>query len=445
MKRVPTVHTLIGFTASIGLICIGGMGGLSAVSAGEQAKLLLSIDSPRPDALIGDPSGMAFVTGKALALFGEFQTFDIVFAIDASDSTAAPSGADVDEDGKVGHKRGSQFLSVLGDILPLPNSDRGDSVLAAEVAAVRVLLDQLDPRTTRVGVVYFSGDRDVLTPDAFTQVPLTPEYDKVHRGLDEILEMGPHGMTNMVSAVNLATVELLGTRSAYSERREGARRIIIFLTDGRPTLPIISSSLENARMAISKALRARKHGIRIDTYAIGKDALREPVVVVEMARVTQGVFTPILEPKNLRAVFEEVSFADIEGLEITNKTTQAPASYKIQNPDGTFSALLEMREGKNTIEVFARSTDGTQARRNVTVKFLAKAAMPGLSPRQVAQRNRLLENRLLDLQKRSLEIQVERDEAVRRDLKLEIEEQRARALQRADKMRKALEIEVEED
>ncbi|MFQ5515058.1 MAG: VWA domain-containing protein [Myxococcota bacterium] len=420
-----------------------------ALAAGAQAsrrdspRLLLTIETPPSGAVIGDPGGMAFIAGKALALYGALQTFDIMFVIDASESTSAPSGADIDGDGRIGRRRGEQFLSVLGKILPLPNTDQGDSVLAAEVAAVRVLLDQLDPRTTRVGVVYFSGDHEPLTPDAFTQVPLTTDYRKVERGLDEILELGPHGMTNMVTAVNLATVELLGTRSAYSTRREGSRRIIIFLTDGRPTLPL-PSSLQNARMAISKAFKAAKHGIRIDTYAIGKDALSEPVVVVEMARVTEGVFTPILHPKNLRTVFEEVNFADIDELIIRNITTGELAAYRIQNPDGTFAALVPMKEGVNTLEVSAHSSDGTYAQRQVTVRFLEDVEMQELTPRELAQRNRLLENRLLDLQRRNLKIQLERDEELRRELALEIEQQRQQARERSAEMRKALELEVED-
>ncbi len=418
------------------LLCLAGANGAAA----EQSRLLLTIDSPKPNAVVGDPGGMAFLSGKALALFGEFQLFDIMFVIDVSESTSTPSGADIDGDGKVGHRQGERFLSVLGKILPLPNSDSGDSVLAAEVAAVKILLDQLDPRTTRVGVVVFSGDRDSLTPDAYTQVPLTTDYGKAQRGLDEILEQGPYGMTNMVSAVNLATVELRGLRGAYSERREGARHIMLFLTDGRPTLPMLGSSISNARMAIAKAVNAGKLGIRIDTYAIGKDALKEPVVVVEMARVTRGVFTPILNPKDLRTIFEEVSFAEIETLEIMNRTTQTPPASQIQNPDGTFSALLPMREGKNTIEVFARATDGSEARRRINVTFLGNAPVPGLSPRQRAQRNRLLKNRLLQLQKRSLEIQMERDESLRR--KLEIEMERKKANIRSEEQRKELELEL---
>lgn len=401
----------------------------------SDARLELSIDSPEPGAVVGDPGGMAFIAGKALAHFGEFQTFDIVFVIDVSDSTAAPSGADIDGDGVVGEQRGGPF-AIVGQLLRLGTTDSGDTVLAAEIAAVRVLLDQLDPRTTRVGIVGFSGDQDPFTPDAYAYVPLTTDYKKVAEGLDEILDHGPTGRTNMVQGVLTGTVELLGTQSAYSTRREGARRIMMFLTDGQPTLPLESSRNQNARMAITAAKRAAKQGIRIDTYAIGPTALDRPLVTVEMAYVTKGVFTPVREPRNLQAVFEEVSFAEIEELQVRNSTTDQVASYANQNADGTFSALVPMREGVNTVEVYARSTDGTEARRRLDLKFLADAGVQELSPRLLAQRNRLMENRLMDLRRKSMEI--------REDLKSEIAREREAAEQRAEEERKALELEVEE-
>jgi Mg-chelatase subunit ChlD len=405
-------------------------------------KLKVEIAAPAQNAVIGDPGGMAFVAGRALALYGKYQEFDIVFVIDTSDSTAAPSGADVDGDGLIGHRRGAQFLSIFGKILPLPNSDRGDSVLAAEIAAVETMLEQLDPRTTRVGVVYFSGDLDPLTPDAATQVPLTTNFDNVRKGLYEILRYGPHGRTNMLAGVNIGTIELLGTASAFSERRPKARKIMIFLTDGTPTLPMESSPNQNMRMAIRAAKKAARHDIRIDTYAIGERALSQPVVAVEMAHVTQGVFTPVRNPRDLRAVFENVDFAQIDELSVHNKTTSDPASYVIRNPDGSFSALVPMRDGRNTVEVYARANDGTEARRFVRVKFLPNADMQELDPRLTAQRNRLLENRLLDLKQKSLQIREARDEEVRRDLALEIEQERATAEEKALVKRRELEIDV---
>jgi len=412
-------------------------------TAEKPPELLLDVDSPHNGAVIGDPTGMAFVSGKALALYGEYQTFDVMFVIDTSDSTADPSGADIDGNGVVGEKRMAKYLGVIGSILPLPNTDKGDSVLAAEVEGCRVLLHQLDPRTTRVGIVSFAGDSDALTPDAITEVPLTSDFTKVERGLDTIYRNGPKGMTNMVSAVNLATIELLGTSSAYSEKREGARRVIMFLTDGQPTLPLENSQLQNAKMAIQQAVRSAKFDIRIDTFAIGEEALSEPVVVVEMARVSNGVFTPVRHPKDLRAVFEDVSFSSIEKLEVRNKTTGKMAEYVVPNPDGTFSALVPMNEGKNTVEVYARSTDGTDGRKEVTVSFLPGASPQELTPRQVAMRNRLLENRLLDLQRRNVEIQAEAKEDIRRELQVEIEKERQAAEDSAAKVRKDVQISVE--
>jgi hypothetical protein len=249
-------------------------------------------------------------------------------------------------------------------------------------------------------------------------------------------------MTNMVSGVNQAIRELYGFEGGYSEKREGARRVIVFLTDGVPTLPL-TGRRENARMAISRAMKAARLNIRIDTYAIGEEAIREPVVAVEMARVTNGLFTPVREPKNLRAIFEEMNFADIEKLEIRNRTTGKRAAYQIQNADGTFSALVPMREGKNVVEVRARATDGSEGSARLPVRFVRSADAQALTPGLLAQRNRLLEIQLVDLRNRSLEIATERDEAVRLNLKVEIERERAAAKKRADEAKRRLKIEAE--
>ena len=136
--------------------------------------------------------------------------------------------------------------------------------------------------------------------------------------------------------------------------------MIMFLTDGQPTLPLENSQLQNAKMAIQQAVRAAKFDIRIDTFAIGEEALSEPVVVVEMARVSNGVFTPVRNPKDLRAIFEDVSFSSIEKLEVRNKTTGKMAEYVGAQPGRHVrGAACPMNPGKNTVEVYARSTDGT--------------------------------------------------------------------------------------
>jgi hypothetical protein len=61
------------------------------------------------------------------------------------------------------------------------------------------------------------------------------------------------------------------------------------------------------------------------------------------------------------------------------------------------------------------------------VRFVREGEIQPLTPRLVAQRNRLLENQLLDLQRRRLQIESERDDKIRRDLQLEIEAEREAA------------------
>jgi hypothetical protein len=409
----------------------------------ERARLLLELETPVPGAVIGDPQGLAFVAGKAIALYGEYQTFDIVFVIDTSQSTDEPAGSDIDGDGKVGQTRGGVIGGIFGRVLPLPQTDRGDSVLAAEVQAVRTLLGQLDPRTTRVGIVTFAGDSDPITLDAYTEAPLTADYEKVGDALDGILRRGPQGMTNMVAGLNLAVIELLGTQSAYSTPREDARRIVMFLTDGQPTLPIANANLQNAKMTIEHATRARKFDIRVDSYALGPEALGEPLVTVEMALVTGGVFTPVVRPADLRTVFEEITFSDIEKFELVNRTNGAQPGQLVRNADGSFSALLELEEGRNVLEVYARSTDGSEGRRQVQVDYAPGADAQALDARQLAMKNRLLENQLLELQRRNLNIEADRDARIREALREEIKRERAKAEAKAAERRKELEIEAE--
>jgi hypothetical protein len=423
---------------------------LAAVAAADedQARLLLELEAPTPGSVIGDPQGLAFVAGKALALYGEYQTFDIVFVIDTSRSTAEPSGSDIDEDGKVGRRGGSfveDYLAWLPLLrwLPLPNSDRGDSILAAEIQAVRTLLTQLDPRTTRVGIVSFAGDQDPMTLDAFTEAPLTAEYGDIDDALDGIMRHGPKGQTNIVEGVNLAMIELLGTQSAYSTAREDARRIIMFMTDGQPNLPIPNADLQNAKMAIDRATRARKFDIRVDTYALGPEALSEPLVTVEMALVTGGVFTPVVRPADLKTVFEEITFSDIEKLELANRTSGAEPTQFARNADGSFTALLKLEEGPNVLELYARSTDGSEGRRQVQVSWAPGADAQALDARQLAAKNRLLENQLLELQRRSVDIEADRDEKVREALREEVRQERKKAEEKAAVARRELEIEAE--
>jgi hypothetical protein len=154
-----------------------------------------------------------------------------------------------------------------------------------------------------------------------------------------------------------------------------------------------------------------------------------------MARVTNGIFTPVLQPRDLQSIFEQVNFSDIAELKIRNRTKKSEADYVLRNADGSFSALLEMDQGKNDIEVYARSTDGSEQTRKITLNFLTDGQVQQLDPRLLAQRNRLMQNRLADLRDRRIAVQAERDEEIRRDLQVRIQEERVKAEERARELR----------
>ncbi len=151
--------------------------------------------------------------------------------------------------------------------------------------------------------------------------------------------------------------------TASSERRDGVQRIILLLTDGRPTLPLIDPWAA-AQITIEQAKRAAQVGIRIDTYAISAHA--EPTVLVEVARVANGIFTPFLArgtPQRLR----------VSSIKIENLTVARQAAIVHTVAEGAFHALVPVRAGPNRVEVVAHSETGAR----IGHVFEWKFATPG--------------------------------------------------------------------
>ncbi len=415
-------------------------------AAGRNAErslaLRLAIEHPPPETEIGDAAGV-FLAGRAVALPPETQRFDIMIVIDTSESTNLPADVDVDGDGAVGQPLPDGRRGLAGPL----SSDPDDSILAAEVAAARRLLAGLDPRVTRVGLVTFAGEALLYGPSqsprlhvrraALTQEPLTSDYRRLHRALDVIAEHGGAGMTYMTAGIDQASLELMGLPGALSGGDPESEKVILFFTDGQPTLPDVSSASANVRSVMQAAHRARDAGIRIYAFALGPEALQGPVAAVEMAAISNGLFMPVRHPGSLVRFVEEASFAAIEAVEVRNTSTGERA-YQVQvHPDGSWDALVPLEEGENRIEVRARSRDGQEAVRFLTVRQVPGAPDPLIPAELVPKHNQQLALRLAELRAENLE-------ALRRELTLEIERERAAALERAARQRKELKLEVEE-
>jgi len=349
--------------------------------------LRLSLMTPRDDSSVGGDESRVFVAGKALTFSGRKELYDLVVLIDTSRSTAAPTGADIDGDGWVGSGREGRWIEVKSD-------DWGDTVLAAQIYATRALLQQLDPTTTRVGIVTFAGDDDPETPDAVRLAPLTSDFTHLYEVLDYLLLHRPAGHTHIAAALYAAAEEILGV--GRSRPRPEATPVILLMTDGQPTRPYLSSE-ENAKHTLEMGKLVASRGIRIDPFPIGEGANQDTSVMQGLADLSGGRLTPVVQPSELLATFENLELAQLVGLEIVNRTTSERADRILLQADGTFAALVHVRDGQNRIEILARDSEGRRAFRSVTVSRLADGKAPALSPRLARKHTGILKVRLLEL------------------------------------------------
>ncbi len=403
----------------------------SASAAESAAPVNLTITSPTVGEIVRNKITMAPIRGQARSGSGEATDFDVMLVIDVSHSTRYPSGIDVDGDGKVGLNPELELVAPGTYPADMVCSDPEDTILAAEILAGRQLLEVLDPRQTRVGVIIFSGLVDLESGqranpeqrDAIVKIPLTHDFAAVAAVLDQILAEGPYGATNFAAAIQLAVVELAGLSHAYSEPRPGARRVVLFLTDGVPTFPFgqaTSADPEDIEAAITAARLAHSAGVTINSFALGQQALSSPLALSEISRITLGSFTPVRNPGDIVGFLQGVSFANVDDVIITNLST-GEISYDVQlAPDGSFSAIVPVREGTNRIEVAALASDGGESRVQLELQF----EKSGLTVRELA-------------------VELERIKKRNRALLRLVEQQRIEAFR--ERQRKRVEIETEEN
>lgn len=423
----------------------GAGNGTGPGNAGKAPKGLdLELHEPANGEVVNDPDG-AFVSGRAVASAGSFKHFDVMIVIDTSGSTAETTGTDVNGNGVIGRNIGPH--AIYG------NTDPGDSVLAAEVAAARRVIRGLDPRSTRVGLISFAGTPSppagsfpfsVHPPNAVTRQPLTTDYRLVRQALDLVLAQGPYGMTDMAEAIRLGIRELQWLNGGTSTSDPPTEKVMLFFTDGIPTLPYLSGrESANIETVFRAADAARRAGIKIDSFAIGHEALQGVVTTVEMAARTGGRFTPVRHPGQLVRVADDLSLANIEKVEIRNLSNGRSATVKELNADGSFGALVPIATGKNRIDVVAYASDGSEAHREVTVLYAPDAPRVQVPAPYVAQHNRLVQRRLVEIRRGDLDLAQHKAEVARKELRVEIDRERAAAEARAAAQKKELDLEIE--
>ena len=399
-----------------------------APRAAPDQGIRVLVESPAAGKTVESPTHMAEVRGSAIAAGDRPQHFDVILAIDVSQSTRHASGSDVDGDGEIGEDPHLGLYAPGEFPDDVYSTDPEDTILSAEIAAARALLDGLAGGRTRVGLVTFSGAVDLETgrqksrdqQDAELHVALTDDFAQVEAALDRVLARGPHGATNFAAGIRLATRELAGLSGAVSAPAPGAQRVILFLTDGLPTFPHGQATVEDPgdlEAAVGAARVAKSAGIRINTYAIGPTALARPMGATEVARATLGTFTPVIEPAGIVAALQSVSFANVEDVAIVNLTLREDTPDVRLNPDGSFVGYVPVQEGANRLLVNAVASDGSEA--NVELSFDFKLAK---------SEGRMLERELADLRE------------LNRNLLLHVEAERIKREKRRQRVEKELEI-----
>lgn len=395
----------------VGVMCGLVAGGAGAAGDGDATRLRLQIVHPQPE-IEAEPSRPVFVTGDAFLDLDEAGGLDAVLVLDTSASTGLFTEEDVDGDG------------VLE-----PEFAGDDSVLAAEIAAGRRVLEELERPGTQMAVVTFSGAPldtafERAVEPARLRLPLTADAGRWHGALDRVAGEPPRGMTDMAAALAL-TQEVL----ADSDGRRS--RVALFFTDGAPTRPHAGTK-RNVQAALAAADRLERLDVRVHTFAIGREALESPEAPIRIADATGGYFTPVQTHSDLAGLATQVARASIQRVEVRNRTLGVPASDLVLGHDGSWSALVPIRRGRNLLEVVASGLGGAEERRELVVYGRPGAPASAVPDELRARRDAVLRERLSRLRRRT--------EALRARLREEL----ARELERERSQRKELDLRVEE-
>jgi hypothetical protein len=403
-------------------VCLGS-------AAWGESSVQVTIESPGAGVQLEGAVHQAEIEGQALAAGDAPERFDVMLAIDVSHSTKAASGSDIDRDGQIGVNPRFELLPPDAYPRDMLSTDPGDSILHAQVMAAHALIQSLDARRVRVGLLSFSGEVDPVSgqrkridqQDARLEAPLTDDFEQLHRILNAVLVRGAHGATNFAAGVRLAIVELSGLSGARSQPRPGAKKVVLFLTDGMPTLPVGKGSTVDPgdkEAALRAAQVAHTAGVVINTYALGPVALKYPETLTEMSRVSLGSYTPVQNPGDIVALLQGVSFANVEDVVFTNLSTGDFSTDVRLSPDGTFDGFVPVREGRNRVRVSALASDGSRGA--VEFEFDFSHAQVG-EREQMAELERIRrQNKDLELRRMELDINAFRAEQ-RKRVEIEVE------------------------
>jgi len=341
------------------------------------AEPKIQILSPKDGARVTEDQKTILVSGKVASDNVRSTNVDIFLVLDISGSTANSAGGEFASQSDLPDK----YL-YAGTPQPVPQISIGrrgmglggpgyepmrfnlrQSIFGAEIIASKRLLNQVSPQTTRVGVITFAKEARLVQP-------LTQDFDQIRRVLDEVYWAGPNGGTNMVEGIRLGISELIGI--GQSSKRPDAIKAQFFLTDGLPSLPTGDGrgvAETDVQLTLNAARLAGKANIKVHVFGLGDEVVSFPWAAQGIAKESGGTYTPVARPADVLGVMDQVSVVGVDFVQVVNQTAGQKATQIRLAADGFFAAALPVVEGKNQIDVLARSSDGSNSRASVTVFY----------------------------------------------------------------------------
>ncbi len=358
MKRLSDAVLLL---LSSMLLIMGGA--IPTARAGEidRVPLAIRVETPEDGLHREGTTSLIEVRGWAGAYSIE-QTglLDIAVIVDTSWSARRGSGADVNGDGHAGGHGFGYRRSFFGWLTGLgASSDPDDSILRAEIAAVRGLDESLEDERNRIAIVMMRGFAGIGT-----RIGDPPE--RMERTLGSLERARPEGRTNFMEAIRLANQVLVEAPDDGIERS----RVIILLSDGYPTVPPGDEYATD--QAIVAAHESAALDIRIFAVGLGLGSGDESRAFRESARVTGGRFLALDKPGDVIRALAEIKLTGLDEVTIENLTTGKPASMQRLFPDGTFDGFVKLKQGKNRLRIEATSVEGDRVSEERVVIFKHK-------------------------------------------------------------------------
>jgi Mg-chelatase subunit ChlD len=221
---------------------------------------------------------------------------DVAIVIDTSQSTGRPTGFDIDGDGEVLSFQRNRLI------------DRGDSRLAAQVAAIRRLFLNAGGRDIRFSIITFAGPSIQHTVgrthttgsirDSRVRLNLTNDFARLDSVLNDLLDRGSEGRTIFSAGMQRATRSLITSRTGQDSRR---RKVVLFMSDSaRPNSLDPDGSLERVDPRMKNAaVSARGHRVVFHTFGLSPNSRTwRAKALGQIAGATGGTYHPVEDPRH---------------------------------------------------------------------------------------------------------------------------------------------------